>query len=330
MENRYSRQLKVPGIGSEGQKRLEKSSVLIIGCGGLGCPCALSLSRAGIGRIGLVDADTISFSNLHRQTLFVERDVDSFKVDVAKERLLEGNSACQIDSFNTRFTTSNYQELLNPYDIIIDATDNFETRYLINDACVAMYKPLVYGAANQTEGQLAVFNLNESGQLRDLFPEFPEVGTIQNCEEAGVLGPITGIIGDLMAMEVIKIITSIGEPLTNQLVQFNGLDTSFHRIRYKKLEGHKESVLNIKEPLSISWDIFRKRYERDYILVDVRTIEERETQNLGGKHIPLDELGSHIKKTTSDKFVFYCKSGQRARKACLLVEQLDIDAMYIQ
>ncbi|MFT5513378.1 MAG: molybdopterin/thiamine biosynthesis adenylyltransferase, partial [Bacteroidia bacterium] len=246
MENRYHRQIQLPSFGQEKQDNLSKQKVLIVGCGGLGCPVAMYLSRAGVHSLGLVDADKVDITNLHRQVLFSEVDIGTFKVDAAKNALLSGNSQLTVDVFKERLNTQNYQSIISAYDIVVDGSDNFETRYLVNDACVLLNKPLVYGAANGIEGQVAVFNVNGSGNLRDLFPEIPNAGTIQNCEEAGVLGVTTGVIGGLMGLEVIKVITGLGKPLVNQLLQFDGITGRTYFVQYTKTEN---SVIEAIVPL---------------------------------------------------------------------------------
>ncbi|MFT5724854.1 MAG: molybdopterin/thiamine biosynthesis adenylyltransferase/rhodanese-related sulfurtransferase [Bacteroidia bacterium] len=314
MQERYSRQTKIPGFGGAGQTALAKAKVLIIGCGGLGCPVAMYLSRAGLGEIGLVDADTISLSNLHRQVLFVESDIGGLKVDAAKSALLKGNSGITVHTYPSRLNSQNYNEIIVPYDLVLDCTDNFDTRYLINDACLELGKPLVYGAANRLEGQVAVFNVNGSGHLRDLFPEVPTAGTIQNCEEAGVLGVTTGIVGDLMALEVIKLVTAVGDPLINQLLQFDGLNTRLHVLKYTRNLAIQTEAITTSVPC-VSWLDYDAKYQT-YQLVDVRTSTEREVKSRGGIHIPLDELNLnefHIKQY--EKIAFYCQTGQRAQQA---------------
>lgn len=314
MDSRYSRQKQIVSFGDKGQEALQKANVLVIGCGGLGCPVALYLTRAGVLNVGLVDGDIVQLSNLHRQVLFNEKDVGIAKVRAAKTALLLGNSALKIETFETRLNASNYKEIFAPYDLVIDCTDNFDSRYLINDACVLSHKPLVYGAANQLEGQVAVFNYNDSGNLRDLFPEVPKPGTIQNCEEAGVLGVITGIIGDLMALEAIKVITGIGEPLTNKLLQFDGFTSQLYTLNYKP--NPTEGLPVIKDMVTqISWSEYHSE-NKHFQLVDVRTTKEREEQHNGGLHLPLLELHSRYSELKRyEQIAFYCKTGQRAIQA---------------
>lgn len=316
MNERYIRQVKLAGFGPEGQSRLGKSSALIIGCGGLGCPAAIGLSRAGIGKLGLVDQDEVSLSNLHRQILYKDQDVGTPKVDAAERELKAGNPEVEIVKYNTRISRDNWRELMSDYDVILDCSDNFPTRYLVNDACVELKKPLVYGAANQMEGQLAVFNVDDSGNLRDLFPEIPNPGTVQNCEDAGVLGVITALIGDLMALETIKLCSKVGTTMINQMMVFDGFNLSFHKVRFTPLEKSKLGREQYSaSPRQISWEDYDSEAVKG-TLVDVRTYEERERGNKGGLHIPVDELfGREGEIPETGAIIFYCQSGMRAENA---------------
>lgn len=314
MEDRFIRQKQIISFGEKGQEALQKAKVLIVGCGGLGCPVAMYLSRAGVVHIGLVDGDVVQLSNLHRQILFNEQDVGSLKVEAAQQALLLGNSDLLIQTYPYRLNTKNYKEILSEYDVIIDCSDNFETRYLVNDACVILKKPLVYGAANQLEGQVAVFNYMGSGNLRDVFPELPKDGTIQNCEEAGVLGVITGIIGDLMAWEVIKLITGVGKPLINTLMQFDGETSRLFSFNYTPNQSMTKPIVH-SDLLQITWQEYSAGADT-FQLVDVRTKEEREVGHKGGIHIPLSEL--QVRLTELEKYsnvAFYCQTGKRAIQA---------------
>ncbi len=326
MNERFARHIRLTGFGNEAQNKLSKASVLIIGCGGLGCPAALYLTRGGIGRLGLMDADLVSLSNLHRQVLFNEEDIGKPKVDVAKKMLVKANSAIEIDVFNSRLNTTNWKKILGDYDVVLDCSDNFTTRYLVNDGCVLLDKPLVYGAANQFEGQVSVFNHQSSANLRDLFPQIPNEGVIQNCEEAGVLGVVTGIIGEFMALETIKIITGVGKPLTNQMLIFDGLNSETHRIRFTK---NPNTIIpetqNVESEFNrTSWKDFATSFS-DFELVDVRTVEERSESHQGGVHIPLDQLEARKGELKSfDKLCFYCKSGKRALLAAELIAKGEV------
>ncbi|MBO6516329.1 MAG: HesA/MoeB/ThiF family protein [Bacteroidia bacterium] len=317
MDNRYARHIRLMGFGEPAQEALSKARVLLVGCGGLGCPAGMYLARSGVGTLGLLDADVVSLTNLHRQVLFNEEHVGRPKSTVAKEMLLKANSQVEVTDLQQRLDTSNWRRILSDYDVILDCSDNFTTRYLVNDACVLLDKPLVYGAANQFEGQVAVFNHNGSGNLRDLFPEKPKPGVIQNCEEAGVLGVITGIIGEFMALEAIKLITETGDLLTNQLVTFDGLGFGIHRIKYAvRPDTHiPDLTVQKKELMALTWDEVAQS-ETSWKLVDVRSEKERQEVSKGGVHIPLDQISEQMDVLGEETSVlFYCKTGGRALQA---------------
>ena len=229
---RYSRHLILEEFGLENQLKLKRARVLVIGAGGLGSPALLYLAAAGIGKIGIVDFDNVDTTNLQRQIIFTIDDIGKNKADAASDRLKALNSLIEIESHTVKVTSVNALDLLKDYDVVLDGSDNFPTRYLINDACVLLRKPLVYGSILKFEGQVSVFNFQKpdktfSANYRDLFPQPPSPESIPNCEQAGVLGVLPGMIGSLMASEVIKIITGIGKPLTDKLLIFDALDTEF-------------------------------------------------------------------------------------------------------
>ena len=230
---RYQRQIILPEFGEEGQQKLLKAKVLVIGAGGLSCPVLQYLTAAGTGTIGIVDDDVVALNNLHRQVLYSVGDIGSSKAERARHILHQLNPEIKILPYNERLTVQNALILFDEFDIIIDGTDNFSTRYMINDACVLMNKPLVYGAISQFEGQVSVFNFRqteneEAVNYRDIFPDPPKEGEVLNCAEAGVLGALPGIIGTMMANETIKLITGIGEPLANQLLTYNALNNQVY------------------------------------------------------------------------------------------------------
>ncbi len=231
---RYGRHLIMPEFGIEGQRRLKASSVLLIGTGGLGSPLALYLAAAGVGRIGLVDYDVVDESNLQRQVVHGQSTVGVLKVESAKQRLLDLNPFLQVDTYNVPLTSDNAIEILMPYDVIIDGTDNFPTRYLVNDACVKLGKPNVYGSILRFEGQLSVFYAKEGPCYRCMFPEPPPPGLVPNCAEAGVLGVLPGIIGTMQATEGIKLLTGIGEPMIGRMLLYDALEMSFTTIKIRK------------------------------------------------------------------------------------------------
>ena len=224
---RYSRQVSLKEFGEKGQRKLASSKILIIGVGGLGCPALLYLAAAGVGCIGIADDDFVSLNNLQRQVLFSTKDVGKSKVLVAKEKINELNPGVEIIVHKERLANTNALDIIKEYDVVIDGTDNFPSKYLINDACALLGKPLIYGSVSKFEGQVAVFNVSDKKNIkcnyRDLFPQPPEE-KILNCAEEGVLGVTTGIIGTMQANEAIKLCTGIGEPLINQLLIFNSLN----------------------------------------------------------------------------------------------------------
>lgn len=231
---RYGRHLIMPEFGMDGQRRLKAASVLIIGTGGLGSPLALYLAAAGIGRIGLVDYDTVDESNLQRQIVHGQSTLGVLKVESAKQRLLDLNPGLQVDTYNVPLTSDNALEIMTPYDVIIDGTDNFPTRYLVNDASVKLGKPNVYGSILRFEGQLSVFYGKEGPCYRCMFPEPPPPGLVPNCAEAGVLGVLPGVIGTLQATEAIKLITGIGDPMIGRMMLYDALEMSFTTIKVRK------------------------------------------------------------------------------------------------
>ena len=228
---RYSRQMMVPEIGNEGQQKLISAKVLVIGAGGLGCPILQYLAAAGVGTIGIVDFDSIELHNLHRQILYPDKTTGQSKALTAQKILQELNPHATFHVFNERLTADNSERIISDFDIIVDGSDNFTTRYLVNDSCVQLSKPLIYGSILNFEGQIAVFNHNKSKNLRDLFPEPPNPEDVPNCSFNGVIGTLPGIIGTIMAQETLKLI--IGIPvLHNELLLFNTLQWNFIKLRY--------------------------------------------------------------------------------------------------
>ncbi|MEO8395244.1 MAG: molybdopterin-synthase adenylyltransferase MoeB [Chloroflexota bacterium] len=231
---RYGRHLIMPEFGMDGQKRLKASSVLLIGTGGLGSPLALYLTAAGVGRIGLVDYDTVDESNLQRQIIHGYSTIGISKIESAARRMRDLNPDVQIDKYEVPITSDNALQLIEPYDVIIDGTDNFPTRYLVNDACVKLGKPNVYGSILRFEGQLSVFYAKEGPCYRCMFPEPPPPGLVPNCAEAGVLGVLPGTIGTMQATEAIKLITGIGDPMVGRMLLYDALEMSFTTIKVRK------------------------------------------------------------------------------------------------
>jgi adenylyltransferase/sulfurtransferase len=245
---RYSRHITLSEVGLIGQLKIAESKVLVIGAGGLGAPLLLYLNAAGVGTIGIVDFDTVSLSNLQRQVLFREQDLDLNKADIAKELLSTRNSELNITSYPVALTTSNALEIIKPYDIVVDCTDNFRTRYLINDACIKLNKPFVFAAIYKFEGQLSVFNYAGGPTYRCLFPTPPKAGEVPNCEEAGVMGVLPGILGTYQANEVLKMILNLGEVLSGKLVSINLLTNQQNSFQFRRNESLVKQV--IEEDLS--------------------------------------------------------------------------------
>ncbi|MER3443812.1 MAG: adenylyltransferase [Meiothermus sp.] len=233
--DRYARHIVLPGVGGAGQTRLKQSSVLVVGAGGLGSPVLLYLAAAGVGQLGVVEMDAVDLSNLQRQVLFTTEEVGRPKAEAARKRLLALNPNVAVDVYPLRLSSENALELLRPYDLVVDATDNFPTRYLVNDACLILGKPLVYGAIHQFEGQVAVFNHAGGPCYRCFFPEPPAAAP--NCAEAGVFGVLPGVVGSLMATEALKVLLELGEPLSGKLLVYDGLYNDFRTLGLRRREG---------------------------------------------------------------------------------------------
>ncbi|MBN1147230.1 MAG: molybdopterin-synthase adenylyltransferase MoeB, partial [Anaerolineales bacterium] len=228
---RYSRHLLLPEVGLEGQRKLKAASVLVVGTGGLGSPISLYLAAAGVGRIGLVDYDVVDISNLQRQVIHGTSTLDKLKVESARKRMLDLNPAIQVDVYNEVFTSANARQIAADYDLIVDGTDNFPTRYLINDLCVLTSKPYVYGSIYRFDGQASVFDARRGPCYRCLFPEPPPPGLVPSCAEGGVLGVLPGTIGTIQATEAVKLILGVGETLIGRLLLYNALDMSFEFVQ---------------------------------------------------------------------------------------------------
>ncbi len=333
---RYQRQIILPEFSETGQQKLLQAKVLVIGAGGLGCPVLQYLTAAGIGTIGIVDDDVVALNNLHRQVLYNVNDISLSKAETATQSLRKLNPDINIIAYNERLTVQNALNFFDEFDIIIDGTDNFSTRYMINDACVLMNKPLVYGAISQFEGQVAIFNaqaINESVNYRDIFPHPPKENEILNCAEAGVLGVLPGIIGTMMANETIKLITGIGEPLVNQLLTYNALNNQVYQLT---LSAKKETRLLIPIdkaaflqmdyewlctspilPTEIDVATFNNLIANENIdVIDVRELHEiPEVNDFLNIKIPLGQLANNISQIQSDTVVTFCQTGKRSLQA---------------
>jgi molybdopterin/thiamine biosynthesis adenylyltransferase/rhodanese-related sulfurtransferase len=326
---RYSCQMALPGFSETAQQRLSDAKVLIIGAGGLGCPVAQYLASSGVGTLGIADYDTVSTSNLHRQILYDPDDVGKHKALIACERLLRQNPEIELVPHVDKITSANVLQVIEDYDIIVDGTDNFETRYLINDACVLSEKPVVYGAIYQYEGQVAVWNLlNEDGtrtpNYRDLYPEV-DATQIPNCSVGGVIPTLAGIIGSMQANEVIKYITQTGELLAGKVLIFDAQSMQSRIIRIGNTTKTNITALQPTAQVSVinETDLQNGLGDGSIQLIDVRTLQERDLHDIGGEHIPLDELEENLDSLQTDKtVVFYCATGKRSGEAVKLINKL--------
>lgn len=338
---RYSRQILLPGFGEASQQKLKAAKVLVIGAGGLGSPVLLYLSAAGVGNIGIVDFDLVEASNLQRQILFTTEDIGKIKAAIAAERIKSLNPHINVFVFNEYINASNALKIFADYDVVIDGTDNLPTRYLCNDACVLLNKPLIYGAIFQFEGQASVFNElmpdgNRSPNYRDLFPVPPPPEMVPSCAEGGVLGVLPGMIGSIMANETIKVITGIGQTLSGRLLLFDALNFSTHYVKIAKQsaaseikelidyeefcnpKSAKEHVLEIL-PLALKEVMTMQAIQ----IIDVREPFEFELSNIGGLNIPLNDMADKVlPEWKSQRLVMVCKSGARSRKAAMQLSAL--------
>ncbi len=323
---RYSRQLILPELGLTGQEKLKSAKVLMIGAGGLGCPVLQYLVAAGVGEIGIIDDDVVDETNLHRQILYGQEDIGLKKADVATRKLRKLNPFVNIQSFTERLNAENASSLFLNYDLIIDGSDNFPTRYLVNDTCVALNKTLVFGSIFKFEGQVSVFNYQNGAQYRDIFPEAPPENEVPNCAEIGVIGVLPGIVGTLMANEAIKVITGIGEVLSGKLLTFSALDASVQIFQFKSStpEVPKPELKppNEEKAIGIADLMLQLKQEPPTIcLVDVREEYEFEDFNIGGINIPLYELQERLAEIPKNRtLVFCCQTSQRSKLAIKLIE----------
>lgn len=336
---RYSRQILLSEVGEEGQLKLKKSKVLVIGAGGLGCPILLYLVALGVGNIGIVDFDTVEQSNLQRQVLFSDSDVGRSKAIVAKEKLENQNPVVSIKAFDEALTNNNAIDLFNQYDIIVDGTDNFSTRYLINDASILTGRPLVYGAIHKFEGQVSVFNYNNGPSYRCLFPTPPIANSVPSCSEIGVIGVLPGLIGMQQANEVVKIILNIGNVLSGRLMVYNAMQASFFELKInKKLDLAEFGIKNEDDFKSFDYDYFcglsgaiessisKEEFEslpENTLVLDVReNWEEPKINNKEVLNIPLQELNSLHYKIPKDKVVYVvCQKGIRSQSAIAFLNE---------
>jgi sulfur-carrier protein adenylyltransferase/sulfurtransferase len=344
---RYSRHLIMPEVGMEGQLKLKNAKVLTIGAGGLGAPLGLYLAAAGVGRLGIVDFDVVDSTNLQRQITFTTGDVGKPKNEAAKARLAALNPDIQIDTYNTRLTSENALELFRPYDIIVDGTDNFPTRFLVNDACVLLNKPNVYGSIFRFEGQATVFHYPGGPCYRCLYPEPPPPGLVPSCAEGGVLGVLPGIIGSIQAMETIKLILGTGEPLAGRLLLFDALGMRFRELKLRKnpncaVCGNNPTIHELidyeefcgirgEEAPAVTNGIpeitpreLKTRLDRgdNLFILDVREPHEYQICNIHGTLIPLCDLPRRVSELDSSReIVAHCRSGKRSADAVAFLQQ---------
>jgi sulfur-carrier protein adenylyltransferase/sulfurtransferase len=356
---RYSRHLILPEVGLEGQKRLKAASVLCVGTGGLGSPLLLYLAAAGVGRLGIVDFDVVDHSNLQRQVIHGTSWVGKPKIESAKNRIHEINPYCQVDLYETALSAENALDIIRPYDIVVDGTDNFPTRYLVNDACVLLDKPNVYGSIFRFEGQATVFNYQGGPNYRDLYPEPPPPGMVPSCAEGGVLGILPGIIGVIQATETVKIILGQGTTLSGRLVLYNALEMKFRELKLrpnpvrpvieklidyemfcgipqaKAAEAEQQSMLTemtvteLKQLIDSGAD--------DFVLIDVRNPNEYEIAKIPGAIlIPLPDIenGNGIEQVKAalngHRLIAHCKMGGRSAKALAILKEAGIEGTNVK
>ena len=338
---RYSRHLIMPEVGMEGQLKLKNAKVLLIGTGGLGAPLGLYLAAAGVGKLGLVDFDVVDFTNLQRQVTFGTSDVGKHKSEAARARLSNLNPDIEIQSFETQLTSANALELFKGFDIIVDGTDNFPTRYLVNDACILLGKPNVYGSIFRFEGQATVFGMPEGPCYRCLYPEPPPPGLVPSCAEGGVLGVLPGIVGSIQAMETIKLILGAGDSLIGRLLLFDALGMKFRELKLRKnpdcpmcgknrtihqlidyyefcgVRGEEAPAPNLQVPELTPREL-KARLDRgdDLYILDVREPHEYQICNIKGHLLPLGELPRRVHELDSSReIVAHCRSGKRSAEA---------------
>ena len=341
---RYSRHLIVPEVGMEGQLKLKAAKVLLVGAGGLGAPLGLYLAAAGIGRIGLVDFDVVDFTNLQRQVIHFTKDVGRNKIDSAAEKMQALNPNVEIVKHEVALSSENAMEILQDYDLVVDGTDNFPTRYLVNDACVLLGKPNVYGSIFRFEGQATVFAYQGGPCYRCLYPEPPPPGLVPSCAEGGVLGILPGTIGLIQATETVKLILGIGEPLVGRLLLYDALGMRFRELKLRKnpecpICGDRRTITKLidyhqfcgvpQQPPKQETQVtegeievteVKEKLDRGdkFVLIDVREPHEHQICNIpAAKLIPLGEVGRRLDELDPEAdIVIHCKSGMRSARAC--------------
>lgn len=341
--SRYQRHIKLPEIGKQGQQKLKEASVLVVGAGGLGCPILSYLTAAGVGTIGIIDDDIVDKTNLQRQVLYGENDIGKPKAKIAKAKLLKLNPYIKINIYNERLSSKNALKIFSDYDMVADGTDNFPTRYLINDACVITGKPFIFGSIFKFEGQVSVFNFSDKNgergpTYRCLFPQPPLAGTVPNCAEIGVVGVLPGIIGSMQANEAIKMITGIGNVLAGKLLVYDALSCNTFLINIERIEDNckikslidyeqfcnvnKSNNLNKMKEITVQ-ELHKKLKEHeDFQLIDVREPYEYDICNINGELIPLNSIMINSEKVARNKpVIIHCRSGTRSATAILELEK---------
>ena len=340
--NRYNRHIILSEIGQIGQDKLFNSKVMVVGAGGLGCPVLQYLTAAGVGTIGIVDFDVVEESNLQRQVLYGTSSLGMNKAVAAKERLLDLNNTITVNAYPIRLTHDNALDLFNNYDIIVDGTDNFTTRYLINDASVITNKPLVFGAIYKFEGQIAVFNHKNGPSYRCLFPNPPKKDRVPNCSEIGVLGVLPGIVGSFQANEVLKIILGLGDVLSGKLLCYNALSNVTSILAINKSEVEIDKIISGKDNFTNANENFNCETlipeisieeavkKHNIQLIDVREIdEEPKVEGLNILQLPLQELENNIDRIdTNVENIFFCQAGIRSKIAVYVAQRHHINNCY--
>ena len=330
---RYGRHIIIKEIGIKGQLKLKQAKVLVIGAGALGCPILQYLNAAGVGEIGIADFDVVEESNLHRQILYNTEDIGKPKVEVAAKKLSIQNPFVKHNIYNTKISKENALEIIKDYDLVIDGCDNFPTRYLVNDSCVILDKPFVFGAVYQFEGQVSVFNYKGGPTYRCLFPDMPEVDDAPTCSDIGVLGIIPGIIGNFEANEALKIILELGDVMSGKLLTFDALSLDFNFFNFNKNEKNAqiktlddydyycESDIKIKEMSVIELKQLIDKKEKVQ-LIDIREKDEFSISNIGGMLIPMENVFNDIEIfDKNNPVVFICRNGNRSRFVVKLLQQ---------
>ncbi|WP_235299546.1 molybdopterin-synthase adenylyltransferase MoeB [Portibacter marinus] len=326
---RYSRHIILPHLGVQGQTKLKAAKILVVGAGGLGIPVLLYLAAAGVGELGIVDFDLVEFSNLQRQVIYKTEDVGKSKAQLAAKFVKEQNPLVQVNEYECWLDSNNALEILGDYDLIVDGTDNFPTRYLLNDAAVLLDMPYIYGSIFRFEGQVSVFNFNGGPHYRDLFPEPPAPELVPNCSEGGVLGVLPGMVGSMQALEALKVVTGVGEVLSGKLLTIDTLTNMYRSFRFGKRKDQPpitelidyqqfcspnhplEEITSISALELKKWETTDKQYQ----LIDVREPYEFEIVNLGGDLFPKAKIDQYLDKIKRDiPVVVHCRSGKRSEE----------------